>query len=73
MPNERVAQFVAGRLVRTTEELQDQCSELKPCMVEQCVKEAGSSEHLRLIARALSNKAYDLKSEDNISVMIIKL
>jgi serine/threonine protein phosphatase PrpC len=40
---------------------------------EKTSRDEGSSEKLRLIARVLRDKAYDLKSSDNISVMIIKL
>ncbi len=73
MTNERVAEFVSERLSWTTEQLQECYRELMPCMSEPNVKEIGSSEQLRLIARAVRNKAYDLKSDDNISVMIIKI
>lgn len=73
MSNERVAAFVADRLLLPIEELRDRHYNWKPSMIEPQMKDAGSSERLRLIAAALRNKAYDLKSDDNISVIIIKI
>lgn len=73
MSHDAVKTFVIERLLWPIEELKDRYYELKPSLMESGIEEAGSSERMLLIARALRNKAYDLKSTDNISVILIKI
>jgi len=72
MSSLEVAAFVKERLTWPLEEIQKECSLNQPLSDEK-FQETGSNEHLRCIACSLRNKAYALQSEDNISVMIVKL
>jgi serine/threonine protein phosphatase PrpC len=72
MSNEQVVEFIIRHATLSVEELKSQYGQQK-AQIGEISKDTGSDEKMILIASALRDKAYELNSTDNISVMIVKL